>query len=95
MAVFFATWIFVAVVLLVAQMRFYDAHQRLHHDWRPRSNRWVLARSGAEYGAMLRATFRTDADGGVERARRQYLAMLVIAFAYLAIGLPIAVLILS
>lgn len=92
MALFFGTWIFVAVVLLVTQMRFYDAHQRAHNEWRARADQWVLARSGAEYRAMIRATFRRDPETDVERRRRQYLAMLVIAVAYLLIGFPVAVL---
>lgn len=92
MAVFFAAWIFLAVVLLGTQMRFYDAHQHAHNDWRPRTDQWVLARSGAEYRAMIRATLRRDPDGNVERLRRQYVAMLVITVAYLVVGFPIAVL---
>jgi hypothetical protein len=95
MAIFFATWILLAIVVLVTQMRFYDAHQRTHHEWEPRSNQWVLARSGEDYRAMLRATFHADSDSSVERLRRQYVTMLAITVAYLFIGFPVAVLLLS
>lgn len=44
---------------------------------------------------MLRATFHVDSDSNVERLRRQYVTMLVIAVAYLVIGFPVAVLVLS
>ena len=90
-AIFFAGWLLLLVGFLITQMRFYDAHQHAHNLWRPRSTPWMLARSGAEYRAMIRATFRRDANPRVEERRRQYVAVLGLVAIYLLIGFPVAV----
>jgi len=88
--VFFAGgWVLLAVAVLVAQMRFYNAHQRVHHDWRPRADQWTFVRTSHEYALMIRATFRRDDDRRVERARLLYLTLLGTAVAYLVIGFPV------
>lgn len=79
----------------LTQMRFYDAHQRVHDEWRPRSTPWLLSHSAEEYRAMLRATTHVNTDASVERARRSYVLVLAIAAAYAVIGFPLALLFLA
>jgi hypothetical protein len=89
MAIYAAGWILLAVAVLVAQMRFYNAHQRAHNLWRPRADAWVFVRTSHEYALMIRATLRRDADPGVERARRLYVGLLAAVVLYLVIGFPV------
>jgi len=91
MNVYLAGWLVIMVAFVVTQTRFYDAHQRAHGEWRPRSTPWLLSYSGMEFRAMFRATFRRDIDPDVEGKRRRYVAMLVGGIAYLVIGFPLAV----
>lgn len=95
MAVFFVGWVLLAILFLVTQMRFYDTHQHVHKLWGPRANPWMLARSGADYVAMIRATFRRDADPRVEGRRLQYVSVLGVVAIYVIIGFPVAALFLS
>jgi ferric-dicitrate binding protein FerR (iron transport regulator) len=64
---------------LFAQERYYEIHRRHHRAFRPMAQRWFRPRLD-EARAMISATFRTDSIPDVERARRQYLAVVVIAF---------------
>lgn len=89
---YLAGWLVIMVVFAVTQARFYDAHQRAHGLWRPRSTPLLLAYSPEERRAMLRATTRRDANPAVEQARWHYVLVLAFAVAYLVIGFPLALL---
>jgi hypothetical protein len=89
---YFIGWVLIMVVFVVTQTRFYDAHQRIHHRWRPRNTPWMLSYSYPELRALVRESFRRNEDSTVEKARRIYLAVLILGGAYLVVGFPIAVL---
>jgi hypothetical protein len=83
-------WIVLMVAFGVTQFRFLERHRNVHGWWRPRSTPWMLMYSWNEGRAMWRATIQPDEDPRVERARRLYTLVLIIAVGYLVIGFPLA-----
>ena len=86
-------WLLLMAAYLFTQTRFYNAHRRVHGWWRPPGEavRTTLLHTPAEYRAMWRATFQTDSNTSVERARRSYLLVLGLAIAYLVLAIPAAI----